>query len=438
MRPWSFIKGDRPFSADRFKRGVAAAIREITNQHVDCFVSRSVRVPFMEELTTRCREIPIFDEFSHRELALAMVRGMQTLDDLGLPVSLQDRGTTDSISMLLLRSIFDSYLAARGALDLRGICVPMGANARLFPSYSVRRTRSGASYLIGADSRCRPLLIISATGLPLAAWIPLLNDYSATRQCVIVESRGASFDGGVQGKTSLYDDLADIEEVISSAGLHEVDVLAWRNGCRSALALADEMRDRIHSLILLSPTFRGSADPMGICGQSSGSFWSVYERLGADPGAAQHLLDSLLQPQSVALADWTDIDRQSDSILRLPPHCYRSMLSAPIATLNSFENYVDRIVSDESFPLVKVIPKVRCPIATIFGTHDQVDSVAAARDLLTAYGTNARQVTVFGGGHCIHLSQNIHFRLVLDALLLGSMPPDTMRVSVQRLSGQVK
>lgn len=436
MYAWSFCTGNRTIRPPVFHRLIAAAVHEVKGRHPDYFSCCEIRVPFIEALASQCRKIAVFEEFSHGELATALVRGVQSLDGLGLSIRLEGDVEVDSISMLLMKSVLDAYLASRECISLQAEATSTALpESDISDLYFARQTASGISYLIGRGTG-PPLLVLSTTGAPLRMWASLLKDVGAKRRCVVVKSRaGSLIEGGTPNKSCLLDDVADVSDVLEAEDLRDVNVLAWCNAARVAVILASEIPERVSSLFLLSPTFRGSIDPIGYASPFEDAIWTLHESVTENPAAAPYLLRSLLDQKLIDISGCRiNPLKAADEVLLLAPHEHRDMLLLPLSTVDFFRNYMGRVASDEGHGLREVIPRVHCPILLVTGTHDGATSVNAARDMLRSHGRDVSHVTIFGAGHHIHLLQHNYFRSLVNSWMSGKVSLRTMRLTVEHLT----
>lgn len=416
-----------------FHRLIAGTALEVSARHPEYFSCCEIRVPPVEDFAEQCRLIPSLQRFSHREVASALTSGVQSLKRLQLPIRPQSAVQTDAISMTLMRGILDAYLAARGFIPLKYQPVDAefqdGVLERLCWS---RETRHGVPYLISKRAGT-PLLIVSTTGAPLGIWASLLKDDEISRRHLIVKSRAADLiSGGMPQQASVLEDVADIADVLDAEQLTAVDVLAWCNGARVATLLARDVPGRIRSLILLSPTFRGSTDAGKFPSPFEESLWTLHTSLTENPRIAPYLLRTVVERPPLDLSGpRANPAKDADDVLRLPPYAHRSLLLAPLANLEFFNNYMARVANDEAIDFREVVARLSCPITMVAGTHDGAINVESSRVLLAAYGKNVSQVTIYGAGHHIHLLQYGYLKWVLDASLSGGLPFETTRLRVE-------
>ena len=101
-----------------FKELIRASTEEITGRNPDYFSHFPVDVQPVSALAGSFQSLPAFEKFSTEELSLALVRGLQILEVLHVPVNL-DSTHSDAISMMLLQSILDAYAATFGSIALK-------------------------------------------------------------------------------------------------------------------------------------------------------------------------------------------------------------------------------------------------------------------------------------------------------------------------------
>ena len=426
---------DRSKERQHFAKLIEAATEEITGRYPDYFSYFGVEVESITGIARNFQSLPAFQRFCAADLELALVRGIQVLDGLHIPINIA--GTEpDAISMVLLESILDAYAAVHGSIALntppvQAVSPPGFPNSR----YAIEETSSGVCYL-RSRGEGRPLLIISTTGAPLRVWSTLLNDPAFGRPCITVQSRAGSFlEGGTPNQSSLRQDVADIQDVLLANDVNEVDIVAWCNGSRTAIALAQNQPGRVASLMLVSPTFHGSMDADKYPSPFEDQLVDAYEIVNADADAGRSLINGFTEP---GMTDPEQLprspDRRVNSVLRLPPRARAKDLLIPLSSIHYFKNYIGRVLSDETYDVRTALQEVRCRILLVTGTHDTAVNTQLARDLLSAHGRDVLQVTLSGAGHHIHLLQHSYFRYLLDQLAAGAPPIRTARLNVERLA----
>lgn len=426
--------GDRK-ARRHFAKLMAAAVEEITGRYPDYFSYFGIEVQSITGLARNCQSLPAFQQFCAADLERAAIRGIQFLDSLNIPINLSGAEETDEISMVLLQSTLDSYAAVHGLIPLNPPPVQTGClvdipNGRC----AIEESPSGVRYIL-SKGEGRPLLIISTTGAPVRIWSTLLNDPDLRRPCLTIQSRAGSFlEGGTPNKSSLLQDVADIQEVLRAINLDRVDIVAWCNGSRPAIALAREEPERVASLMLVSPTFHGSMATEKYPSPFEDQLVSAYEIVINDEDVGRSLISGLTEPGMTEPGQLPRIpEKRVSSVLRLPPRAVAKDLLVPLSSIDYFKNYIDRVLGDETYDVRAALQEVRCPILLVTGTHDAAINTQLARDLLSTHGRDVLQVTISGAGHHIHLLQYSYFKYLLDTLAAGSLPVRTARLNVERL-----
>lgn len=421
----------------RFAQLIESASQEITGRFPDYFAQFPVEVQSISALAREVHSLPVFEKFSTAELELALVRGLQVLDDLGVSVNL-DSPQSDTISRVMVQSIFDAYAAVRDAVDLRPSldgASHSGKQAR--ERYSVGQTRSGVPFAF-SHGEGRPPLIVSNTGVPLNIWSNLIHDVTFRRPWIAVPSRaGSLLEGGTPNPSSLAQDVADCREILSASELDQVDIVAWGNGARTAIALTREIPEQVKSLLLVSPTFYGARATEKYPSPFEDFLVEAYEIANRDTVSGWCLIEALPH-----LGMWDaragslprNARRRVESVLRLPPQSCLESLFAPFSCVEYFRNYVERVLADGVYDIGAALWEIRCPMVLLTGTNDAAANTQLARDLLATYGHDVLQATLSGAGHHIQVLQYGYFRHLLDGLARRSGPVSTARLRVERLA----
>jgi pimeloyl-ACP methyl ester carboxylesterase len=416
---------------DSFDGLLQSALTEIRERHPQYFAHRTLDVPSFEVLAQEYSQHPLLAEYADAEIVDAVRAGVKYFAAQNVPVR-QDCERTDQISNLLIRSTLDAFVASRGHIPLR-----IRAAGRLMTAdvlcgrYSLERTAHDVCYVL-AKGAGKPLLVISAIGLPLNLWLRLLNDRDLDRRCLVVQGHdGLLVEGGMPQPSSLWLDAEDITEVLLTERLRSVDILAWCSGARTAVEVARSLPEEVANLILVAPTFHGATEVAKYASPFEDTLPHVRNLLQQDPSRGQLFLQSIVQPSSLDLAALRyDTEKCVRTVLGLPPQSFARELAVPLAAARDFENYMQRATVDKPYDVGRALAQIRCPITLITGTRDTVTNTDAARDLLFRYARNLTRVTVLGAGHHIHLLQYGYFKCVLDCAFTGDKPPRTLRLEV--------
>lgn len=429
---------DRPPVHDRhevadhwlFRSLLVAAAAEITARCPDYFQCSTVDVGRYETIARAHASRAALRGLSSDDLAAAMGLGIQTLDDLNIPIELTDR-QPDSISLLLMRSILDAYAACHGFFTLRP---PEHPASGIREEPLVRKTRGGSRYVLGRRHG-KPLLVVSPLGMPLKLWGQLIDDAPSNRQCHIVESGAGSFlSGGTPNASSMERDLAAIVDVIEENDLTQIDVIGWSDAARTAIALASRQQRRLASLTLISPTFHGVPGSEGYPSPFEDGLRDLFAAFNSDPAPGNFLLDGLVDaPVAEAALHLECPKRRADAVLRLPPMNALADLLCPLRNAACFGNYMNRIVSDERYDIAAALRCIDIPILMVVGSHDAVVNTSLSRAVMKNHGRNVTQATVYGAGHHPHLLQYNYLRYALEMFHAGASPSSAARMSVEKL-----
>lgn len=414
-----------------FRELIRSAVQEICARSPSYFSHCEVDAPPFCTLIEMFRTVPSCQPFTNAELELAIVRGLQTLDDFGVATNLGCR-KSDRISMLLLRSIADAYAASSAWRTLVPRPMQSESFVELFSrSYALAETRKRTFYT-RATREGRTLLLVSATGVPLSVWGNLLFDDEINRHCVVVQSRaGPLMEGGTVRTSTITADAEDICDVLESDGSDVLDIVAWCNGARTAIAVAGALPHRVSSLTLISPTFHGSVDATRYPSPFEETLPLMYELMQQDPARADDLIGRLtsadLDERAVLLADAA---KRADAVLQMPPKHFVRDLLLPLASPESFGNYLARVSSDNAYDMQHAVTQIRCRTTLITGTHDTAVNCDAAREVLTKCGREVVHVVVEGGGHHMQLLQYSYLGYVLRSVLEDAPPMEMCRLAI--------
>jgi pimeloyl-ACP methyl ester carboxylesterase len=358
--------------------------------------------------------VPVGDECAN-ELAPA-------LDYLATRGAVHDTAAlaTDPLSALMLDCAKDACAASQGLLPLQpGPSESLRLPEVLASAYSEHRTDSGRRYFVRRRGS-RPVLLISALGVPLQIWSKFLGDHSHDFRIIVVENRCVDLLlGGMHTDADLRQHAGDLIEVLDCEDLGRLDVLAWCNGGRIAVDLAARRPQRIGSLILLSTTFRGT---QGVAAARSSPFEDSLQQIftaAASDAALAPTLVKLIAGFSRA-PDWetlkADAARRAVALFALPAKEHAEVLLAPMRSAGELLNYARRTAADEAYAMPSALAELGragTPILLITGENDTVVSNEQTRAALTRHAGRISQVTIRGAGH---YAQDLQYPYLLWAL----------------------
>lgn len=333
--------------------------------------------------------------------------------------------------------IADALSAARGELSLAP-CAPTQAP---FPEvlereYDQRKTADGIRYFIRRRGT-RPILLITATGIPLVIWSKLLADELLDFLIVVVESRCADLiKGGIRRFAELPSDAEDISNVLATECLSDISLVGWCNGGRLAIETAARCAARIRSLVLVAPALSGFKGVPRIPSRFEASMKKVFTTLSQKPRLAR-IYVNILQEQPPDWATLVDPEARASALFGLPPRDQSVALQSPMAEVESLLNYGRRLASDAAHPVEEAFSRIEQPMMLITGNYDsQVNndfilSVLRSR----TWKTPAIHAGILGAGHYPHHLQYPYFGFMLRSFFLeGRAPAATARVQIEMVS----
>ena len=289
--------------------------------------------------------------------------------------------------------------------------------------YETRKTRSGHRYIV-RRAGSRPLLLISALGVPLSVWSRFLSDPGHDFRIVVVENRcGDLFDGGMRSTERLDAHADDIAEVLEDPELREpLDVVSWCNGGRIGAQLGAKHPGHVKSMVFVSTTWRGIANvPAAPCAFED-SLEQIFVAIRKNPKLAVTLAGMVRK--FVKAPDWDSLANddvaRARELCRMPAIENSTALLAPMQTPDRLINYSLRTAADEAFPIAGALGSLASagiPVLLITGEHDNVISNSLALDALRASCGRVTHACVSGAGHYVHDLQYRYFRWLLESFL---------------------
>ncbi len=327
----------------------------------------------------------------------------------------------DPTARMLAESARDAFAAAQGRLPLRPDPLARGAFAERFRArYDERRTAHGVRYFVGHRGE-RPLLLVTAIGVPLAAWSKLLLDRSHKYRITVVETRHADlFAGGLRDATDPESDADDIARVIDSEGGGPLDVLGWSNGARVAIDLVARHPEIARSLVLLAPTLSGVEELAPVPSPFEEQLTKIFAAVGSNPAAANFFSKALVD--SIRVRNWDRSgapDRRARMLLALPAAEQAPMLVATLANGELLFNFMRRYFADLEFPLRDSLCALQVPLFVMTGDHDTIVSNELTLSALRRFAPHFVHAEITGAGHCVQDLQYRYFRWLLGSFHAG-------------------
>lgn len=378
----------------------------------------------------------ILRNHSVEEIELSLKEGLAYYTSRGVRIA-PENGKRDPVGDLLLRAIADAYAAAHGEFPPP----PCTRTHESFTDvlerdYDQRKTANGIRYFIRRRGT-RPLLLSTATGIPLVIWSQLLFDERLDFRIVIVESCSTDLiKGGIRQFAELPADAEDISKVLDAECLSDVNLVGWCNGGRLAIETAARCAARIRSLVLVAPALSGFKGVAAIPSRFEASMKKVFATLSQKPRLAG-IYVNILQEQPPDWATLVDPEARAATLFGLPPRDQSVALQSPMANVESLLNYGRRLASDAAHPVEKAFSRIEQPIMLITGNYDsQVNndfilSVLRSRP----WKTPVVHASILGAGHYPHHLQYPYFSLLLRSFLLEQRSPAaTARVQIETIS----
>ena len=370
-----------------------------------------------------------------QELERALVDGLAYVAT-GWKTAAQASAWDDPIARFLCNCIVDAFYADQGLLALQSHNGLNGSLAdTISQKYIEKKTSTGLRYYVRSLGT-HPLLLVNATGTPISIWKRFLSDPTHEFRIILPERRGSDlFNGGLQQHVDIQTESADFASILDSESFERADVLAWCNGARVAIDLANSRAHQIASMVLLGPMLKGIR---GIAANPS-----KFER------DLQPLLDAVTKESSLAPFLAHTISKQSASpdwnrlanapiaraqvLFSLPARDNASGMIAQLTEPQSFINIARRVASDESYPMNEALKKLETRTMVVMGSDDSIVSNELVLSAMKQLCRNPVMKVVLGGsGHYIQDLQYHYFRWLLTEFLVNHQPPRrTARISIE-------
>ena len=194
------------------------------------------------------------------------------------------------------------------------------------------------------------------------------------------ELRGSTFAPDLpRGPLRVEELAAELRRRLDEAGIERAPFVANSLGCQTATELALREPDRVESLVFIGPT----GDPRARTRLHN------LARLVATSPFEQPSLDVLV--------------------------AYEYLASGPLRTFRQARALVRH-------PFVERLPKLRCPLLVIRGTHDAISPQAWAEEVVRRSG--GAGVRVVPGGHAVHWSRPLLVARLVEEFQNGARERD--------------
>jgi pimeloyl-ACP methyl ester carboxylesterase len=423
-------------SSSLFFQLIDQALSEIVRRDPSYLLQFSLMFPPAAAKAEAYHRRPQFREFYPNEIEQALRTGIDYIEQEGGRVYVGSE-QADPVGQMLLDSMMDAFAADKRAISLSS----NGHDGRTMPDilqdmYDERRHSDGSRYLVRRLGD-HPLLLISACGIPLAIWSTLLGDNRHNFKIIVVETKNTDLLlGGMRGCQDLVADGVDIVAALDRERIAQADILAWCNGARTAIALANRYSGRFRSLTLLSPALRGLE---GITRQPSAfesTMSDMFDMVAEKPKLASYFAENFeRQPLAV---DWetvgTDVCHRGSVLFGLASREYSRTLLAPFLQADSLANLGRRLILDQRYPTHQALSQLTIPIFLVTGDNDTVVNCAFASAALAKWAPRTIHAKVSAAGHYIHDLQYPYFIAAMSDFVIGRRPAASARVEVAPLS----
>lgn len=342
---------------------------------------------------------------------------------------------TDPIAGFLCDCIVDAFCADQGLFalqphsGLRASIVDVLAH-----QYSKRQTPKGVCYYV-RNGGSRPLLLINATGAPIAVWGQFLADATHDFKIILPHRRGSDlFRGGLQQHVEIRTDSTDLASILDAESLQQADILGWCNGGRVAIDLATCRPHQISSMVLLGPMLKGV---QGITARPSNferDLQPLLDAVSMESSLAPFLSQVIAkQPSSPDWSRWTNAPAsRAQALFAMPAKEHADAMIAMLTDPQSFINIARRVASDESYPMNNALRNLLARTMVIIGSDDTIVSNLLVLSAMKQLCHNPiSTVMLKGSGHYIHDLQYHYFRWLLNEFLENHLvPPGTARITV--------
>lgn len=342
----------------------------------------------------------------------------------------------DPIAQFLCDCVVDAFCADQGLFALQ----PHNGLKQsiidvLAHQYTKRQTAGGVCYYV-RNRGSRPLLLINATGAPVSIWGRFLGDPTHDFQIILPQRRGSDlFRGGLQQQVDIRTDSRDLAAILDAESLQQTDILAWCNGARVAVDLANCRAQQLSSMVLLGPMLKGVKGVTACPSTFERDLQPLLDAVSKDSSLAPFLAQVIAkQPGSPEWGRWMNAPAsRAQALFAMPAKEHADAMIAMLTDAQSFINIARRVASDESYPMNDALRKLPTRTLVIMGSDDNIAGNQLALSAMKQMCHNAiSMVTLKDSGHYIQDLQYHYFRWLLTEFLENHRAPQgTARLKVE-------
>lgn len=351
----------------------------------------------------------------------------------------QPSAAKDPVAQFLCDCVVDAYCADQGLLSLQPHNGPKQSTVEvLAQQYSKRQTPGGISYFVRNEGS-RPLLLINATGAPIAIWNKFFADTTHDFKIIVPQRRGSDlFRGGLQQHVDIKNDSEDMASILDAESLEQADVLAWCNGARVAVDLANNRPHQITSMVLLGPMIKGVQGVPPSPSNFERDLQPLLDAVSKESSLAPFMAKVIAkQPTSPDWGRWVNAPtNRAQALFAMPAKEHAGAMMAMLTEAQSFINIARRVASDESYPMNQALGKLQVRTLVIMGADDNIVSNQLFSSAMKQICRNSMsRVVLEGSGHYIQDLQYHYFRWLLTEFFEKQKSPQrTARAWVEELA----
>lgn len=342
----------------------------------------------------------------------------------------------DPVSQFFCDCIVDALCVDQGLLSLQPHNGSVASVAdTLAQEYTLRRTPVGLGYYV-RNRGLHPLLLINATGTPIAIWKQFLADPRHDFKIILPQRRGSDlFRGGLQQHVDIRTDSEDLASILDAESIQQTSILGWCNGARVAIDLANSRPSQVAAMVLLGPMIKGIKGVTPSPSNFERDLQPLLDAVSKESSLAPFLAQVIAkQPASPDWSRWVNAPAsRAQALFAMPAKDYAHAMIANLTDPQSFINIGRRVASDESYPMDQALSKLQVRTMVIMGSDDNIVSNELFSSAMKQMCSNfMSKVVLAGSGHYIHdLQYHYFYWLLTEFLEKHQSPGRTARICVE-------
>jgi len=274
----------------------------------------------------------------------------------------------------------------------------------------------------------KTLVFINAFGLSLDFWTELAESLcdQVTMLVLNIDKRQSAENhinvSYYRGKDYQTRFAKELNCVLDNENITRCHLVSWCSGSKLAIDFAFRFKNRVDSLVLISPSFANKevSDFDSTFEKSLFTMCGIVQRM---PNAAGNMANSMKTLVEKNSEDYTQFSGEKDdpiAIESLVDETYKDLVMQPFTSSQTMIEYSEQLLNFRDHDVANLVSEIHQPVLLIIGSHDTSTSTERAK-LICRSLPNFMAYEVKRGSHYIicqnvNLLQNLILEFVYNAM----------------------